>query len=140
MKNITALYCRLAHADDTRTKQQEADLRQFAEVQGYSTVVSYVDNGASDLTMNRPALSELDGDIKAGKIQTVIVCDISRIGRDYTKTHKWIDSLDDSSVEFVIVNHPKESDFAAEVQRLLGAFHKGEVQNIGGGFKIKEAP
>jgi len=102
MRNITAIYCRLAQVDDDRIGQQEANLRQYAEACGYANIISYIDNGASAFDMNRPALAALHNDITTGKVKTVIVGEIARIGRDAHKVCEWMKHLKNFSVKLVI--------------------------------------
>jgi DNA invertase Pin-like site-specific DNA recombinase len=77
----TALYCRLAQASDLTIEMQERLLREYAEENGCVSLSSYIDNGASGLTLDRPAMSRLLSDIREGIIDTVVVKDISRIAR-----------------------------------------------------------
>lgn len=53
-------------------KQRELPISKF-----------YVDTGYSGSTFQRPAFQQLLQDISAGKIECVIVKDLSRVGRDH---------------------------------------------------------
>jgi len=78
----TALYCRLAVADHDTVKIQQMNLQNFAIQNGYEDFTLYVDNGYNGNNLDRPAFSQMDADITAGKIGTVIVHNICRIGRN----------------------------------------------------------
>lgn len=53
----------------------------------------YVDNGFSGKRFDRPAFQDMIQDILAGKINCVIVKDLSRLGRDYITTGYYIEVL-----------------------------------------------
>ncbi len=53
----------------------------------------YIDNGISSFNHHRPAFEEMNEDIKSGMINTVIVKDISRFGRDYIATGTFLESI-----------------------------------------------
>ena len=62
----------------------------YAAELGYVNPITYVDNGASGLSFDRPAFSDMNADIAAGKIDAVIVHSISRIGRNMIETLSWL--------------------------------------------------
>lgn len=65
----------------------------------------YVDNGFSGKRFDRPAFHDMIQDILAGKINCVIVKDLSRLGRDYITTGYYIEVLlPVHGVRFVSVN------------------------------------
>lgn len=65
----------------------------------------YIDNGFSGKRFNRPAFQDMIQDILTGKINCVIVKDLSRLGRDYISTGYYIESLFPThGVRFVSVN------------------------------------
>jgi len=63
----------------------------------------YADNGASGLTLDRPAFSRLKRHIAEGRVKAVIVSDMSRVSRNCLDVLSWIDSLRHSGVSFVSV-------------------------------------
>lgn len=105
-----ALYCRVAQEDQLAIDQQKERLRCFAAEQGYGDPASYLDNGASGLCFDRPALSQLEADIRAGQFDAVIVHDISRIRRDYFKTDKWMEWLERQGVRLVTAGQPVDAE------------------------------
>jgi DNA invertase Pin-like site-specific DNA recombinase len=92
-KAKAAIYCRVASADETALEIQRRTMRDFAAQQVYENCAEYLDNGESGLTLNRPAFSQLSNDLRTGKIDVVFINCISRIGRDYTATHEWLDEM-----------------------------------------------
>jgi DNA invertase Pin-like site-specific DNA recombinase len=63
----------------------------------------YDDGGFSGGSMERPALQELLSDIKAGKLDTVVVYKVDRLTRALTDFAKIIEIFDSHSVSFVSV-------------------------------------
>lgn len=107
---ITALYCRLSVDDDldgesnSITHQKEM-LGEYAQKNGYLNTQFYVDDGYSGTNFNRPSFKELIRDIDAGRVATVIVKDMSRLGRDYLKVGYYSEVyFGEAGVHFIAVN------------------------------------
>ena len=94
----TAIYCRLARKNNKRIAIQKERVLHYASEQGYSDISLYIDNGASGLNLNRPGFMKLNEDINNGKINTVLIQSISRIGRGYIETSLWIESMTEKGV------------------------------------------
>ena len=58
-----------------------------------SDVIEYVDDGYTGTNFNRPAFQKMMKDIKDGKSDTVIVKDLSRLGRDYIETGDYLEQI-----------------------------------------------
>jgi len=99
-----AIYLRVAREDDDAITMQKSVLQDYAEKQGYMNISVYADNGVSGINFNRPALAQLEADIQTGTIGTVIVQNLSRIGRDYIKTEDWITGIRQKGVSFISVS------------------------------------
>ena len=97
-----AIYCRVARSDQTAIERQKTVLQGFAEEQGYTNSVCYMDNGFSGFDYMRTALLQMQSDISKGQIEAVIVHDIARIGRSYTHTLEWMHWLGKQGVELII--------------------------------------
>ena len=85
---ITALYCRLsrddgAEGDSNSVINQKRLLSKYAKENGFSNTRYYVDDGFTGTNFNRPGFTQMLDDIDMGYISTVIVKDMSRLGRDY---------------------------------------------------------
>ena len=88
---ITALYERLSRDDDlsgdsSSIVNQKRYLESYAAQHGYSNIVHYTDDGWSGGNFDRPAWKQMVADIEAGKVSTVLVKDMSRVGRNYLQT------------------------------------------------------
>ena len=65
---------------------QKMMLSQFCQENGFSIFDYYVDDGFSGLNFQRPGFQNLLQDVEAGKIDTIITKDLSRLGKDYIQT------------------------------------------------------
>ena len=85
---ITALYPRLSHEDELQGESnsisnQKRILEAFAKQNGFTNLRWYTDDGYSGANFQRPGFQAMLADIEAGKVGTVIVKDLSRLGRNY---------------------------------------------------------
>ena len=85
---ITALYARLSQedtleGDSNSIVNQKAVLSKYAADNGFSNPVFFIDDGVSGVTFDRPNFNRMIAEIEAGNVATVIVKDMSRLGRDY---------------------------------------------------------
>ena len=107
---ITALYCRLSQDDmlqgeSNSITNQKAILKKYAEDNGFSNPVFYVDDGVSGTTWKREGFKAMLADIEEGKVGTVITKDLSRLGRDYLKTGEYIEIIfPDHDVRYIAIN------------------------------------
>ena len=87
-EKITALYCRLSRDDELQgdsnsIKNQKAILQKYADDNGFTNTQFFVDDGYSGTNFNRPDWLRLIGMVDEGLVGTIIVKDMSRLGRDY---------------------------------------------------------
>ena len=54
---------------------------------------TYVDNGKKGTTFERPEFNRMMEDIKAGKINCIVVKDLSRFGRDYLEAGEYLEKI-----------------------------------------------
>jgi DNA invertase Pin-like site-specific DNA recombinase len=64
---------------------------------------AYDDGGFSGGTMDRPALSELLGDVRAGKVDVIVVYKVDRLTRALSDFARIVDVLDATGASFVSV-------------------------------------
>lgn len=64
-------------------------LQQYAASQGFTNYKEYFDDNISGTTFSRPQFMEMLSDIQQGRIDTVIVKDLSRLGRDYIESGRY---------------------------------------------------
>lgn len=87
-EKITALYERLNRGDDLAGDSnsiinQKRMLEDYAKANGFTNCIHFTDDGWSGGSFNRPSWKQMINGIEKGKIGTVPVKDLSRIGRDY---------------------------------------------------------
>ena len=76
------LYLRTAQKDDEAIKRQEELNLSYCKYKGYSNIVkTYIDNGYSGITENRPAYKKMIRDIRNGKINVIVVSNMDRLTR-----------------------------------------------------------
>ena len=90
-EKITALYERLSRDDESLGDSnsiinQKRYLEGYAADRSYGNIVHYTDDGWSGGNFDRPAWKQLIADIEAGKVEHLLVKDLSRVGRDYLQT------------------------------------------------------
>jgi DNA invertase Pin-like site-specific DNA recombinase len=109
----TALYVRLSKedGDDARAESesitgQKALLTEYAKSKPEIRICSErADDGFSGVNFERPAFVEMMKDIRAGFIDCVIVKDLSRFGRNWTETGKYIEHIFPYlGIRFIAVN------------------------------------
>jgi len=72
--------------------------------EGWKVVdTAYDDGGFSGGNMERPGLMKLLGDIKAGKVDSVVVYKVDRLTRSLADFAKMVETFDESEVSFVSV-------------------------------------
>ncbi len=112
---ITALYCRLSRDDELQgdsnsIKNQKAILQKYATDNGFGNIQFFVDDGYSGTTFDRPDWQRLSGMIDEGQIGTLIVKDMSRLGRDYLQVGMRTEMVfPNNDVRFIAVNNGVDS-------------------------------
>lgn len=95
-KYIAGLYFRLSQEDERQgesasIEHQRTILCKYAEEHGFEIYDEYIDDGISGTTFQRPEVQRLLDDAKTGVINTIIVKDLSRFGRNYIEVGQYID-------------------------------------------------
>ena len=112
---VTALYCRLSRDDGTESESnsisnQRALLQQKAKEYGLTNTRCYVDDGFTGTNFNRPGFQQMLEDIDLGYVSTVMVKDLSRLGRDYVSVGHYTDIyFPERNVRFIAVNDMVDS-------------------------------
>ena len=112
---ITALYPRLSRDDELQGESnsivnQKKILEDYARKNGYSNLRFYTDDGYSGVSFDRPGFQEMLADIEAGKVGTVIVKDMSRLGRNYLQVGFYTEMLfPQKGVRFIAINDNVDS-------------------------------
>ena len=114
--NITALYARLSQEDaldgeSNSIANQKKILMKFATDSGFPNPTFFIDDGVSGVTFDRPGWNEMIRLAEAGKVRTVIVKDMSRMGRDYLKVGYYTESFfAERDIRYIAINDGVDSD------------------------------
>lgn len=121
---MIALYKRLSLADgdigvrgksESNSIEHQGDLlisfvSSRREFNGIKTV-DYIDDGYTGINFERPAFKKMMEGVKSGEIDTIIVKDISRFGRDYIGVGEYLEQLFPLlGVRFIAVNNNYDSN------------------------------
>ena len=120
---ITALYPRLSKDDELQGESnsisnQKRILEAYAKQNGFTNLRWYTDDGYSGANFQRPGFQAMLADIEAGKVGTVIVKDMSRLGRNYLQVGMYTEMIfPQKGVRFIAINDgvdsaQGENDFA----------------------------
>ena len=111
-----ALYMRLSRDDETygdsvSIETQRKLLRQYAQENHIPVYGEYVDDGWSGTNFDRPDFQRLMTDVDAGKVNCIIVKDMSRFGREYIKTGYYLEiDFPSRGIRFIAVNDNEDTD------------------------------
>lgn len=95
-KLATAAYARLSveKEDDDSIHTQITLLKNYiAEQSDLELSDTYIDNGFTGTRFDRPDFVRMMDDVRCGKIQCIVVKDLSRFGRDFLETGYYIETL-----------------------------------------------
>ncbi|MCD8362175.1 MAG: recombinase family protein [Lachnospiraceae bacterium] len=122
-EKITALYERLSRDDELQGESnsvtnQKDYLEGYALQNGFRNIRHFTDDGFTGINFNRPGFKALLEEIEAGNVETVIVKDLSRFGRNYLQVGFYTEMMfPQKGVRFIAVNNsvdsakPDENDF-----------------------------
>ena len=91
-----ALYIRLSKEDENEgpsqsVQNQESLLREFVQQHRLNVYNTYIDDGWSGTSFDRPGFQRMISDIEARRVNMVITKDLSRLGRDYILTGHYME-------------------------------------------------
>lgn len=92
------IYARLSKDDERNgeslsIENQKIILEKYVMEQGWNLIDEYIDDGYSGTTFDRPSVQRLLEDAKCGRINTIIVKDLSRFGRNYIQVGQYTDYI-----------------------------------------------
>ena len=149
MDKITALYCRLSRDDELQGDSnsiinQKTILQKYADDNGFLNTMFFVDDGYSGTNFDRPDWQRLMALVDEGRISTIIVKDMSRLGRDYLKVGYYTEVLlPDADVRFIAINNgidsanQRDSDFTPFLNIINEWYAKDTSKKIRAVLKAK---
>lgn len=103
------LYLRLSKEDGDKSESESITnqrniLERFCRENDLKSYKEFVDDGYSGINFNRPAFIKLKNEIEEGKINMVVVKDLSRLGRDYSEVGKYIERyFPEHNIRFIAI-------------------------------------
>ena len=149
LNKITALYCRLSRDDDLEgdsnsIRNQKEILKKYAEDNGFLNTQFFVDDGYSGTNFDRPEWKRLMKLAESNQIGTVIVKDMSRLGRDYLRVGYYTEELFPRlDIRFIAINNgvdsasQLDSDFTPFLNIINEWYAKDTSKKIRAVFKAK---
>ena len=145
---ITALYCRLSRDDEQdglsgSIKNQQAILEKYAQENGYKNTRVFIDDGWSGTNFARPAFTEIMELAEKGRIDTLIVKDHSRLGRNRLIVGQLLEEgFDSLGVRYIAImdniDTAKGISDLVPMQDLFNEWHaKNTSQKVRNVFKSK---
>lgn len=108
---FVALYIRLSREDgdkeesDSVGNQRKLLLEYIERHEDFILKDIYIDDGYSGTNFNRPDFKRMLHDIEQGKVNCVIVKDLSRFGRDYIDTGRYLERIfPEKGVRFISIS------------------------------------
>jgi len=146
---ITALYERLSRDDELQGESnsilnQKRYLEDYARQFGFRNVRHFTDDGYSGLNFNRPGFNAMLAEIDAGNVETVIVKDMSRFGRNYIEVGMYTEiQFPKKGVRFIAINNsvdsanPTSNDFTPFLNIMNEWYAKDTSNKIKSVFKAR---
>ena len=147
----TALYCRLSREDGDRPESdsignQRKLLAEYVDAHPELEVYDhYSDDGYTGTNFDRPAFQRMLGDIEAGRVNCILVKDLSRFGRDYIEAGRYLERwLPEHGTRFVAVTDNIDSnrgayDMMMPLKNLFNAQYAKDIsQKVKSSFTAKQ--
>ena len=136
---IAGLYYRLSQEDERQGESVSIDnqrtiLRKYAEEHGFEIHDEYIDDGISGTTFQRPEVQRLLDDAKTGVINTIIVKDLSRFGRNYIEVGQYVDYVFPAfGIRFIAIQDNVDTENrdsgAMEMMPIMNVFNEWHAAN-----------
>lgn len=118
MEKFACMYLRLSREDGDSTESnsisnQRQIIKSYARDNNFKIVAEYVDDGFSGSNFDRPKFKKMIQDLEEKKFKTIIVKDLSRFGRDYIESGKYLQKIfPEKGIRFISVNDNYDSENA----------------------------
>lgn len=115
LQDITALYGRLSRDDEVggesmSIQSQRAILGQYAKEHGFTNCQFFMDDGYSGTNFDRPAFTEMMELVEQRRVRTIIVKDLSRLGRNYLEVGRYTEVIfPENKVRFIAITDGVDS-------------------------------
>lgn len=132
----TGIYTRLSKVDrknglandgiseSLSISNQRTLLTELCKERGLILTEEYVDDGLTGVFFDRPRLQDMIPDIERGYINCVVVCDLSRLGRNYVEAgHFTEDFIVENGIRFISLAENIDIDGTTQESDGIIAFH-----------------
>ena len=114
MQKITPLYERLSRDDELQGESnsisnQKAMLEEYASKNHLPNPTHFTDDGISGTRFDRPGFLAMMAEVEAGRVEAIVVKDMSRLGRDYLKVGQIMEILRVRGVRLIAINDGVDS-------------------------------
>ena len=120
--------------ESTSIEHQRIILQKYVAQQGGTIVDEYIDDGWSGTNFDRPAVKKMLEDAQTGKIDTIVVKDLSRFGRNYIQVGQYIDYIFPAyGIRFIAINDNVDtadrSSTAMDMMPIMNVFNEWHAAN-----------
>lgn len=116
-RDVTAfIYLRLSRDDNLEGESysignQKKLLTKAAKDLGYSNIVTFIDDGVSGVTMNRPGFNDMMRQLEENRAAALLVKDLSRLGRNYIEVGRLMEEFfPEHNIRLVAVSDNIDTD------------------------------
>ncbi|MGO5115377.1 recombinase family protein [Candidatus Avoscillospira sp. LCP25S3_F1] len=141
------IYTRLSNDDDPNRDSLQNQMRicrEFAAGRGDLVIGQSSDDNISGMEFSRRGLEVLTAAVDAGKLDAVLVKDLSRLGRHRTQTALFIDYLRECGVRVISVTEgldtaQEEDDLVIGIRGLMNDYYAKDIgKKIRAGYRQKQ--
>ena len=141
------LYYRLSRDEDAEMnslQNQRQILVDYAEQNGYEITGESFDDNVSGMTFERKGLHQIELAVEDGKVNVLLVKDLSRLGRHRTRTALFIDYLRENNVRVYSVTEGIDSsnendDMIIGFKQLVNDFYAKDIgKKVRAGIRQKQ--
>ena len=113
-EKITPLYERLSRDDELQGESnsishQKQMLEEFARRNNLPNPRHFTDDGVSGTRFDRPGFLAMMEEVEAGRVEAIVIKDMSRLGRDYLKVGQVMEILRQHGVRLIAINDGVDS-------------------------------
>ena len=113
-EKITPLYERLSRDDELQGESnsishQKQMLEEFARRNNLPNPQHFTDDGVSGTRFDRPGFLAMMEEVEAGRVEAIVIKDMSRLGRDYLKVGQVMEILRQRDVRLIAINDGVDS-------------------------------
>lgn len=115
-------------------EHQRIILQKYVAERGGAIIEEYIDDGWSGTNFDRPAVKRMLEDAQTGRIDTIVVKDLSRFGRNYIQVGQYIDYIFPAyGIRFIAINDNVDtsdrSSASMDMMPIMNVFNEWHAAN-----------